>query len=69
MGEDFEFPSAGNMEMPEEEEFESPILKVGEEKEMVPELSCSFHLFFTMIVVMMTRGASLYVLNKERFRN
>ena len=34
MGEDFEFPSAGNMEMPEEEEFESPILKVGEEKEI-----------------------------------
>lgn len=34
MDEDFEFPSAGNMEMPEEEEFESPILKVGEEKEI-----------------------------------
>ncbi|RZC12537.1 Peptidyl-prolyl cis-trans isomerase FKBP65 isoform C [Glycine soja] len=34
MGEDFEFPSAGNMAMPEEEEFESPILKVGEEKEI-----------------------------------
>ena len=34
MDEDFEFPSAGNMEMPEEEEIESPILKVGEEKEI-----------------------------------
>lgn len=35
MDEDFEFPSAGNMEMPEEEEeMESPIMKVGEEKEI-----------------------------------
>lgn len=34
MDEDFEFPSAGNMEMPEEEEIESLILKVGKEKEI-----------------------------------
>ncbi|KAK7319011.1 hypothetical protein RJT34_03720 [Clitoria ternatea] len=36
MDEDFELPSGGNMEMPEEEEMEveSPILKVGEEKEI-----------------------------------
>lgn len=35
MDEDFEFPSAGNMEMPEEEmEMESPMMKVGEEKEI-----------------------------------
>jgi len=33
MDEDFEFPSAGNMELPEEE-MESSILKVGEEKEI-----------------------------------
>jgi len=38
MDEDFEFPSAGNIEMPEEEmpeeEMGSSILKVGEEKEI-----------------------------------
>lgn len=37
MEDDFEFPTAGNMEMPEEEELEetvSPMLKVGEEKEI-----------------------------------
>ncbi|KAL2343488.1 hypothetical protein Fmac_004773 [Flemingia macrophylla] len=35
MDEDFKFPSAGNMEVPEEEmEMESPIMKVGEEKEI-----------------------------------
>jgi len=33
MDEDFEFPSAGSMEMPDEE-MESSILKVGEEKEI-----------------------------------
>jgi len=36
MEEDFEFPTAGDMEMPEaeEEEVMSPIQKVGEEKEI-----------------------------------
>lgn len=34
MEEDFEFPTAGNMEMPEEEEVMSPTQKVGEEKEI-----------------------------------
>lgn len=33
MDEDFEFPNAGNMELPEEE-MESSNLKVGEEKEI-----------------------------------
>ena len=41
MDDDFEFPAAGNMEIPEEEEvvdeMVSPVLKVGEEKEIGKE--------------------------------
>lgn len=34
MEEDFEFPTSGDVEMPEEDEIVSPIHKVGEEKEI-----------------------------------
>lgn len=34
MDEDFDFSTAGDMEMPEDEEMASPIHKVGEEKEI-----------------------------------